>query len=370
MNIIQLPAIEFKQGKAKLHRMFCFVVDGKRIHEFASVSRIKRDSNEVLIGYQRPEVINHVREIRRYLDESDGPMIPNAIVVSFTNSVKFEPVEDGKAKDGSLSCSVGTLSINIGNSSEQDRPGWIVDGQQRTAAIRDSAIGSFPICVVAFVAANEAEQREHFVRVNSSKPLPKDLIFELLPETDGLLPRQYLGKREAAKLAGRLNTRPGSPFYRKVRMPTCPTGIISYRAVLKMIENSFREGALYDLMVLHPSNSDAEIYSFLYDYWTAVSDTFQDAWGLLPTKSRLTHGCGIVAMGHLMEEIGHKIGLNSPNRCALMRNELFKMKNKCAWTSGVWTFENGSQAAWNEIQNTPSDISKLTNRILYYYRNM
>ena len=370
MNTIKIPALEFHQGKSKLHRMFCFVIDGKKIHDFASISRIKRDANETLIGYQRPEVLNHVREIRRYLDESDGPMIPNAIVVSFTKNVSFEHNKNVGEDMGSALSASGTLSIIINGASEEDRPGWIVDGQQRTAAIRDANLTSFPVCVVAFVASNDAEQREHFVRVNSAKPLPKDLIFELLPETDGLLPRQYLGKREAARITGRLNSKPDSPFYRRIRMPTCPTGIISYRAILKMIENSFREGALYDLTAMYPQDADKEIFSFLCDYWTAVSETFQDAWNLIPARSRLTHGCGISAMGYLMDEIGHKVGLNSTDRRSGMRNELFKIKSRCSWTSGAWIFDNGSQITWNGIQNTPKDITMLTNKILNEYRQL
>src|SRR5260370_37970026 len=36
-----------------------------------------------------------------------------------------------------------------GDLADVDRPGWIVDGQQRIAAVRAAYIESFPICVVA-----------------------------------------------------------------------------------------------------------------------------------------------------------------------------------------------------------------------------
>ena len=38
-------------------------------------------------------------------------------------------------------------------------------------------------------------------------------------------------------------------------------------------------------------------------YWSAVRDTFPEAWGKPPTESRLMHSAGIRAMGALMDQI-------------------------------------------------------------------
>jgi DGQHR domain-containing protein len=80
---------------------------------------------------------------------------------------------------------VGTLIIPLVNSGDANgSPGLIVDGQQRAAAIREARVDSFPICVTAFIADDDREQREQFILVNSTKPLPKGLIYELLPTTE------------------------------------------------------------------------------------------------------------------------------------------------------------------------------------------
>ena len=64
---------------------------------------------------------------------------------------------------------VGSLVIPVQSGlDDADRPGWIVDGQQRIAAIRAAHIDSFPICVVAFITGDEQEQREQFILVNSA----------------------------------------------------------------------------------------------------------------------------------------------------------------------------------------------------------
>ena len=84
---------------------------------------------------------------------------------------------------------MGVLQIPIDEDiPEEDKPGWIVDGQQRTAAMRDARVEGFPVCVVGFVADGLEEQRQQFILVNATKPLPKGLIYELLPSTEGKLP--------------------------------------------------------------------------------------------------------------------------------------------------------------------------------------
>ena len=100
-----LPAIEIKQGKKK--KIYTFAIDGKQLTDIATISRIHRDEKGLIDGYQRPEVLNHVAEIRRYL-ESENPLLPNALVVAFDERVQFEqlPMSCG---DASEYAQVGTL---------------------------------------------------------------------------------------------------------------------------------------------------------------------------------------------------------------------------------------------------------------------
>ena len=106
-------------------------------------------------------------------------MIPNALVIAFDKRVEFEPLPGVPYTDYARH---GTIIIPISeDEADEDKPGWIVDGQQRSAAIRDARVDSFPICVTAFIAESDEEQRSQFILVNSAKPLPKGLIYELLP---------------------------------------------------------------------------------------------------------------------------------------------------------------------------------------------
>ena len=239
---LRLPAIEVRQGPKRT--LYSFAIDGKMLSEFTTVSRVRRPEASAIEGYQRPEVLSHIAEIREYLEAGD-PMIPNAVVVAFDQRVRFEPASTART-EGPKYTRVGSLVIPVHSDlDDADRPGWIVDGQQRIAAIRAAHIESFPICVVAFITGDEQEQREQFILVNSTKPLPKGLIYELLPMTRAKLPSLLHGRRFPALLLDRLNHDPESPLHGLIRTPTVGTGLIKDNSVLKMLENSLTDGVLY-----------------------------------------------------------------------------------------------------------------------------
>ena len=171
---LRVPALELRQSSSRL--LYSFAVDGKVLTRIATVSRIHRTDSCEVAGYQRPEVLAHITEIRKYI-ESARPIIPNSIVVAFDRRVRFEPHDVQPI--GPRYSRLGTLSIPMDASSPNwERPGWIVDGQQRVAAIRDARIDAFPVFVNAFITDSQADQREQFILVNSTKPLPKGLIYE------------------------------------------------------------------------------------------------------------------------------------------------------------------------------------------------
>ena len=143
---LRLPALQIRQGPPDT---YVFGVDGKRLPDFAAVSRVHRDEG-TLGGYQRPEVLSHIKAIRRYL-ESDGAMLPNAIVLAFDGRVTFEAL-GGQSDDVDYSVP-GVLVIPVDQTlDDSDKPAWLVDGQQRSAAIRDADLVEFPIAAVGFIA--------------------------------------------------------------------------------------------------------------------------------------------------------------------------------------------------------------------------
>lgn len=362
---LRLPALQVDQGHGQL--LYAFAVDGKKVTTFATISRVRR-ADGVLEGYQRPEVLSHIAEIRRYL-ESERPMIPNAIVIAFDSRVRFFP---GEPVAGGTAASVpGTLVIPLNpDGRPEEKPGFVVDGQQRLAAIRDARVDAFPICVTAFITNDVRRQTEQFILVNSTKPLPKGLIYELLPSTDAALPSVLDRRRFPAYLLERLNGDEGSPLKKAIQTPTNPDGIIRDNSILRMLENSLSDGVLYRFRnsVEGQHDSDAMLGT-LKSYWGAVSEVFREAWGLPPRRSRLMHGAGIVSMGFVMDAIAERHRTSEVLPLKRFAEDLMGIKEACRWTDGYWEFGPGQQRKWNELQNTSKDIQLLSNYLMVQYKS-
>jgi len=291
-------------------------------------------------------------------------MLPNALVVAFDRRVRF--IATGEVDSLSRS-RPGLLVIPVDDSwADFEKPGWIVDGQQRAAAVREARLRRFPVCVTAFITNNQDEQRAQFILVNSTKPLPKGLIYELLPSTEAVLPRQYRLRRVPAKLAERLNHDDGSPLRKLVQTPTTPEGVIKDNSLLRVIENSLSDGALYYLRSpLTGTGDENQMVGVLKAFWTAVRDVFPEAWGLPARRSRLMHGVGVISMGFLMDAIAERY---LPGRFPTSDeyvDDLARLAPACKWTSGTWAFVPPRR--WNEIQNIPRDIQLVSDYLLAQY---
>lgn len=361
---LRFPALEIRQNDDSI--LYAFAADGKQIPLFAAVSRVGRDSEASITGYQRPEVVSHITSIRHYL-ETKSPMLPNSIVVAFDERVRFEAAG---IESPTVYSRPGVLVVPVDEQqSDPEKPGWIVDGQQRTAAIREARIDEFPICVTAFITASQEDQRAQFILVNSTKPLPKGLIYELLPSTSGALPVPLQRKRFPSFLLDRLNYDQDSPFQGRIRTPTTPDGLVKDNSILKMLENSLYDGALYQFRDPDTGEGDVDqMLSLLKSYWTAVERTFPAEWTLPPRRSRLVHGVGIVSLGYVMDAITESADGTSVPTIDDFATGLELIKPECKWTSGFWNFGNDVLRQWNDLQNTPRDIQLLADHLLREFR--
>lgn len=360
---LRLPALEIQQGPNR--RIYTFAIDGKRVGDIAAVARIRRDDETRLHGYQRPESLAHVAAIRRYLDTDPSPLLPNAIVIAFDERVRFRA--DKTTDERPPFVRPGTLVIPVVAADDPDKPGFIVDGQQRSAAIRDAQLEAFPICVTAFIADTHADQRSQFILVNSTKALPKGLIHELLPQASGALPVPLMVRQLPAALIERLNFSKTS-LRHMIQTPTNPNGFIKDNSMLRMLENSLSDGALYPYRGDNAGPNFGYMIAILDNFWSAVAEVFPDAWNKPPRRSRLMHGAGIIAMGYLMDAISHaRETVDEIVSQAEFAVDLKSIADDCHWTEGTWPFDDGERA-WNDIQNTPRDIQRLSDYLQTRYR--
>jgi hypothetical protein len=153
-------------------------------------------------------------------------------------------------------------------------------------------------------------------------------------------------------------------------MPTMPDGFIKDNSLIKAIENSLTDGALYRFRNRQGEDDVDSMLAVLKEFWSAVAEVFESAWRQPPRRSRLMHGAGIIALSFLMDAIADRYrhaGL--PTRDHFMA-DLRPLQPICRWTDGHWDFGPGVHRKWNEIQNTPKDIQLLANYLLVKYRTL
>lgn len=317
------------------HQLFTFAAKAGDILRFAMIDRIGRNAEGELSGFQRPQVAAHIREIRDYLEKPNA-VLPNAIVVAFIDGVTV-------AERG------GTAMLNIDVS--DGPPGLVVDGQQRLSALADID-RDFEVFVSALICRDEAELRRQFVLINNTKPLPKSLIYELLPTVDDLPPRMAR-RSTAAAITSRLNTEK-TALHGYIKQHTMPDGKIADTIIQKVLMESLTNGVMRELIAM-PKGED-KCVKLVSNFFEAVKRVFPLDWhNHKPATSRLLHGAGIQALGDVMEVLAQRADARSIDD---FEEGLLCLRGRTAWTSGEWEFGDEIKR-WNSLQNLNHDVALL-----------
>ncbi len=318
------------------HKVLSFAAKAADVLRFAAIDRIGRDAQGELSGFQRPQVAAHIREIRDYLEKPNA-VLPNPIVVAFTDRVSTEDLGNG------------TVQLTIDMSS--GLPGLVVDGQQRLSALAE-VDRDFQVFVSALICRDEEELRRQFVLINNTKPLPKSLIYELLPTVSDLPPR--LSRRSVASdLTARLNFE-NTALKGYIKQHTCPEGIIADTVMQKIIMESLSNGVMREL--IRGPKGEERCVRLISNFFDAVKKVWPEAWhGQKPNTSRLLHGAGIQAMGDVMEVLAER---GEARTVEDFRSGMECLREKTAWTSGEWHMD-GEVRRWNGLQNVNRDVALL-----------
>lgn len=320
-------------------RVFTFAATAADIISTCEIARAGRTSTGKLFGFQRPQIAGHIQEIQDYI-KSPRAVLPNSIVVGFFAGVKAKPVQNGLYE----------LTVTT----TRGKPGFVIDGQQRLTALLQSGRDDFQLFVSCVLCDNERDLRQQFILVNNTRPLPKSLIYELLPGVKEP-PKRFGSRSFAALLTDRLNYDESSSLKGMIAMHTNPDGVIRDTSIQKVIINSAEHGSIRE----HENGISRTEFGFelVSNYFEAVKDVFPEAWhNHTPRTSRLVHGAGIISMGYVMETIYSrttKTGYQS------FVKALQPLRKHVAWTSGKWRFTDGMVLNWDQIENTPRQIQKL-----------
>lgn len=361
---LEVPCLRVEQREDM--PLYVFGVNGRLIQQFASVSSAERSSDGALSGYQRLAVSPHVSEILRYLSQKSA-MLPNSIVVAFSGQLRFDPVPGCLRSQWGVP---GTLHVPLPNAGEA-KSAFIVDGQQRVSALSQlDPSRQFPVIVTGFASASPELQLEQFVLVNKTKPLPRDLITELLPYVPAAsVPSAWQLRRVSSAVLEILRYDSRSPFYGRLRgLGASGEGCnISQAAVLGVVESSLKgNGVLAEYVTNSRVPDFSAMANIVGTFYGAVAEVWPEAWNGSPWSSRLVHGAGIWAVGGLMDLIMAEVDVTRPRALSSVARRLRVIEECCAWTGGRWP--QPLDCSWDAPQNTRQDRRLLAEFLKVQYR--
>lgn len=342
MKTYKFKAIRARQADG--HDVFSFAANPKDVLDFSEIERVGRQEDGQLKGFQRHQISSHIKEIRDYLKRDDA-LLPNAVIIAFIDGVKIKEL--------------GGNVLEITVTTKDGKPGFVVDGQQRLTALSGLEKSNFEVFVSALICKDYNELRQQFVLINNTRPLPKTLIYELLPNVEGL-PERFTARSFAAKMVDKLNYTPGSNLWSEIRQHTNPLGVLSDTAMQKFIMNSASDGAIRDM--IKEEGFEEKSFELVNAFFGAVKRVFKPEWvGMVPRTSRLKHGAGLVGLGYVMEILYSVNGATTEDEFV---EGLELIKPYTAWTSGTWELTEYDSRPWNGVQNTPSDVYLLANYLV------
>lgn len=162
---IVIRALRTTQGKDL--DVFAFFVKGADIVKVADISRIERTEGDLLKGFQRTEIRNHVKGIVDYLNLGNV-LFPNAIILAMSPEVVFKASRGTKPTGDESIAESGTLTIPING--EGNRVAWIVDGQQRSLALAQAfVIKRYPyLSLVLYLTILKYSESNLFLSIKQS----------------------------------------------------------------------------------------------------------------------------------------------------------------------------------------------------------
>jgi DGQHR domain-containing protein len=223
--------------------------------------------------------------------------------------------------------------------------------------------------ISGFVADTVDLQRDQFLRVNNAKPLSRRLVTELLPQISSPISPRLAARQIPSALVDALNRDSKSPFCGLIKREStagekAKDAVITDTSLINAIAESMKSGCLTTYRSLAGQFDNESIWAVLLCYWSAVKETFPEAWGKPATQSRLMHGVGIRSMGHLMDRLMGSLNIADRDTPAVVRAQLRRLAPHCQWTAGRW---DALDMRWDQLQNVPRDIQLLSQYLIRLY---
>ena len=373
-----------------IDRYYQFSCDARLIRQVAQIEHF-----DALLGsgVQRDEVKKHILEIAEGIES--GIQIPNSVLLVFdptrtVHSASGE-LEDGDKpgpEKGFINRPADSI-VELENPQDETSPIAqriatvqlfipyrkaafdhekilsIADGQQRTAALGLASVDKVPeytVTVSAILPADASSKRTIFYISNRSKKVNSD--FQKLIQQDTPL------ETPTPAVTRQLTIEPDSPLYQLIELP----GVRDPKAVIKFnsVEQALLKGFVEAFKGTEVTLKKEEIYGVSKAFYTAVRDTWPEAWGLKPTESKLMSGLGFRSLTTLFGEdiktyrVDEKKALDDQDVWKKIKKDLETMRKYCvAWRQEDATKMSNLHQTFYATQIKPrsltfQDITNLT----------
>src|SRR5437867_10467466 len=107
-RVIRRSALRVEQDRR--HPLYLFALTGEELLRIAEIARVGRDQDGSLVGYQRPAVTRHIKNIAEYLD-SETVLFPNSLILALSEKVRFTATARRSSESPFLT--PGTIAIPV-----------------------------------------------------------------------------------------------------------------------------------------------------------------------------------------------------------------------------------------------------------------
>jgi len=349
------------------------------IHRFHSPDKINK------IGVQRLKHIKWVEELQEGLKSPKAEMWSTAIIYFENDKIEYTKLRDFEDQE------IGVIIINYdGHVFDADKPGWILDGQQRMWALENIAINSEnsdfleligPITIViGEFEDNDANDKLDFIRrtfyiTNKTQNLPlnfrKDLLATLDESSQEILTKKDKIDTLIASIVNNLSSDVDSPFRNLIDISNLglprKQGEYISRGAMNYIVQELLEYEAFNKENLPIAKSDNR-YKFniklIKDYFNAIRFIFLNEWEKPTEESRIRSRLVLTSFASLISKILHisvALSRDRENRFRVLVEELLKISE-----DERTQFDINSPLLLN-LKNNQADIRTLTTNLIRIY---
>lgn len=351
------------------------------IHRYTSPDKI----NAIGMGVQRQRHDKWVGELKEGLKSPKAEMWSTAIIYFDKDKIEYTKLREYDGQE------IGVIIINYdGHVYDAEKPGWILDGQQRMWALENIAISSEdpdslklvgPVTIAIGEFYNEdIEAKLNFIRrtfshANKTQNLPKNFRKDLIGTLDDYSQETMTKKDKKDALISSiiryLNSDNDSPFKDIIDMqnrglPRIQGELISWGAMNYIIQEILEYEAFNkeDLPIPESDSRYKFNLELIKDYFNALKYIYPSEWEQSVQNSRLRSRLVLSSFSMLIGKILHiSIALSSDRETRF--KEIVRENLKISEDERV-SFDVNSPLLLN-LKNNQADIKTLTENLIKIY---